>query len=176
MIGNFLMAFVLILLLGNPATAHCPLCTGAIGATAVSAKYYGLDLTLIGMLIGAFGISTGLWAGRGIKRQFISYQLPIIVILSFLLTVIPLRFISEENIYIPILLMGEPGSMLNRVYWIDKIIFGGIIGGFTTILAFWLHIRIKKLNGKVLFPYQGIALTLALLLMSGLAMHFTLGI
>ena len=63
--------------------AHCPLCTAAVGAAAVSAKYYGLDSSIIGLLIGAFGVSTGLWAGLKVKKQYFKAQLPVIVVASF---------------------------------------------------------------------------------------------
>jgi len=169
----FILSVLIFFVSGTaPVFAHCPLCTGAVGVAAVSAKYFGLDSSIIGILIGAFGVSTGFWVGRAIKKQFIVYQLHLIVILSFLLTVIPLRFIGDENVYLPLLLAGEPGSFLNKVYWIDKIIFGGIIGGLVTIFAFWLHNHIKKSYGKVLFPFQGAVLTLALLLITSLTLYF----
>lgn len=156
--------------------AHCPLCTGAIGAAAVSAKYYGVDLSVIGMLIGAFGVSTGLWAAKSIKKQVIKHQMSIVAFLSFLFTIIPLRFISGENVYIPLLLIGEPGSMLNKVYWVNKIIFGGVIGGFAALLAFWLHIYIKRAYGRALFPFQGTAITLALLIISASGLYLAFGV
>ena len=50
--------------------AHCPLCTGAVGAAAVTANYYGLDNSIIGIFIGAFAISTGLWFGLKVKKKY----------------------------------------------------------------------------------------------------------
>lgn len=149
--------------------AHCPICTAAVGAAAVSAKYYGLDTSIIGLLIGAFGVSTGLWVGTKMKFKF---QLPIIVLASFLLTAMPLRYISGESIYLPLLIFGSSGSFLNRVYFIDKIFFGSLIGGLITLMAYFIHIHIKRLNNKVLFPFQGIAITFSLLLISGLSLYF----
>lgn len=169
----FITILVLLFIALNPvAYAHCPLCTGAIGAAAISAKYYGLDSTIIGLLIGAFGISTGLWVGLKIK-QYIKFQFWIIAILSFLLTVIPLLAISSDTAIVPILLAGKEGSTLNKVYFVNKILLGSIIGGLITFITYFLHIYIKKLNGKVLFPFQGVLLTLFFLVISGLLLHFT---
>jgi len=155
--------------------AHCPLCTLGVGAAAATAKYFGMDASIIGIFVGAFGISTGLWLGRAIKKKFIPYQTAIITVLSFLLTVIPLRFISTDNLYIPILLLGEPGAMLNRIYWIDRLIFGSILGGIVTCLGYWLHTFIKKKNNdKVMFPYQGIALTLGALILTGIILFLVM--
>ncbi|MBI1936475.1 hypothetical protein HYS31_08665 [Candidatus Woesearchaeota archaeon] len=154
------------------AYAHCPLCTAAVGAAAVSAKYYGMDVTIIGLLIGAFGVSTGLWIGLKLKK-FFRFQLPLIVAASFLLTVIPLMYIDKSTVYLPLLFFGLAGSLLNKVYWLNKILFGSIIGGIVTTLAYASHTAIKKVNGKVLFPFQGIALTLAFLLASGTVLYLT---
>lgn len=165
----FLMASVVPM-----AYAHCPLCTAAVGAAAVSAKYYGMDLSIIGLLIGAFGVSTGLWIGLKVRKYF-RLQLPLIVFASFLLTVIPLLAISDETLYFPLLLIGKAGSAFNKVYWINKLLLGSIIGGLMTVLSYVIHAYIKKLRGKVLFPFQGVAFTLFSLAISGLAMYFTIG-
>ncbi len=154
--------------------AHCPLCTAAVGAAAISAKYYGLDASLIGLLIGAFGVSTGLWIGLRVKK-FFKFQFSFIVLASFLITAMPLLYIKSDDIYFPLLLIGPTGSLLNKVYWIDKMLFGSIIGGLITLLAFWLHIQIKRINGKVIFPFQGVVITLIFLIMSGIGLYFTFG-
>ncbi len=167
---SILSVIIFMIISAIPVHAHCPLCTGAVAAGAVTAKYLGLDISIVGLLVGAFGISTGLWFGKKIKKEFFKFQLYAVAVLSFLLTVVPLRFISTDNIYLPLLLFGEPGSILNKIYWIDKLIFGSIIGGLLTFMGYWLHNYIKKVKGKVLFPYQGIAITVGLLFATGLIM------
>ncbi len=151
--------------------AHCPLCTAAVGAAAVSAKYYGLDSSIIGLLIGAFGISSGLWIGLKVKKYF-KFQLSVIVLASFLLTVLPLLYLITDTVYLPLLLFGPAGSVLNKVYWINKMLLGSIIGGIITLLSYLLHLYIKKFNGKVLFPFQGVVLTLVFLSVSSLGLYF----
>lgn len=155
-----------------PVSAHCPLCTGAIGVAAVAAKYYGMDLIIIGLFVGAFGISTGLWVGRKIKKEYFKFQLWTIVLLSFLLTVIPLRVFSGENVYIPIRLFGEVGGMFNKVYWFDRLFFGSWIGGLLSVFSFGVHNTAKKFNnGNVFIPFQGVVLTLAVLLLAGIVVE-----
>lgn len=150
-------------------SAHCPLCTGAVGMAAVAAKYYGMDLIVIGFFVGAFGISTGLWVGKKIKRNYFKFQLWAIVLLSFLLTVIPLRALGGDNVYLPVRLFGEVGSMFNKIYWMDRLFFGSLIGGFLSTAAFGAHNTIKKFNNNsVLFPFQGIALTVGILLLASI--------
>ena len=153
------------------AYAHCPLCTAAVGAAAVSAKYYGMDMSIIGLMIGAFGISTGLWIGLKVKKQFFMLQLPVIVILSFLLTVIPLLALNEDYVYFPLLLFGSAGTLLNKVYWVNKLLLGSVIGGAVTLTAYYLHLYIKRTRGKVLFPFQGVAFTIASLGIASLGLY-----
>lgn len=156
-------------------SAHCPLCTVAVGAAAVSAKYYGLDTSIIGLLMGAFGVSTGLWIGLKIKKEYFKFQFTIILFTSFLLTVAPLLYISNDAVYLPLLIFGSSGSFLNKVYWINKIFLGSLIGALITLVTLLVHIYIKKINGKVLFPYQGVAITLVFLFLSSIGLHFVFG-
>ena len=153
------------------AMAHCPLCTAAVGAAALSAKYFGVDTSIIGLLIGAFAISTGIWIALKIKRYF-KFQAAVIVLASFLLTVVPLRAIGTDSLYMPVLWFGAAGSMFNKVYWVDKLLLGSVIGGFITLFSYWLHLHIKKVHGKVLVPFQGVLLTLALLTLSSTVIFF----
>lgn len=153
--------------------AHCPLCTVAVGGAAVAAQYLGVDESIIGLLIGAFGISTGLWIGQKIKKQFFPLQLWAVALLSFLLTVIPLLpIVKSDAMYMPMLYFGAAGTLFNKVYWVDKVLFGSIIGGIITSAAFLLHTHIKNTRGKVLFPYQGIAFTTGMLFITGVALYF----
>ncbi len=158
-------------LLPAAAHAHCPLCTAAVGSAAVTARYFGLDASIIGVFIGAFAVSTGLWVALKLKRR-ISFQTPLIVAASFLLTVLPLLAIMPDTIYIPVLLAGAPGTAVNKVYWVNKMLFGSVIGSAAAIAAYILHRRIKEIRGKVLFPFQGVALTVAALFAASAALYF----
>ncbi|MBI4438718.1 hypothetical protein HY640_02195 [Candidatus Woesearchaeota archaeon] len=166
-------AITALLLSITPAHAHCPLCTVGVGAAAVTARYFGVNAAVLGVFIGAFGVSTGLWMALKAKK-LIPFQTPVIVALSFLLTVIPLMGIMPETIYTPLLVAGEPGTALNKVYWLNTMMLGAVIGAAVSTAAYILHISIKKAKGKVLFPYQGVALTLASLLLAGGAMQLLL--
>ena len=144
--------------------------SGAIGVAAVSAKYFGVDSSIIGLMIGAFGVSTGLWAGKWLKKEYFAHQGKALVFASFALTVIPLSSLNTGEIYVPVMLLGEPGSLLNRVYWFDKLLLGALLGGVTSLAAYWLHLRVKSLHGKVIVPFQGVVFTLALLALASAAL------
>ncbi len=162
----------------TPSTyAHCPLCTAAVGVAAVSAKYYGVNDSIIGLFSGAFAISVGLWIGlKIIKKTYIRFQLPIIIILSYALTILPVIYsLANTSVYVPVLWFGSAGSLFNKVYFVDKMLLGSIIGSIVTLIGYWLHIGIKRVRGSVLFPFQGIAITVGLLLTTALIQYFIFG-
>ncbi len=171
----FLATIAMLSMDSAPVYAHCPLCAGAVGMVAASAKYYGLDASIVGLFGGAFGIATGLMFAQKMKREYLRFQFPAIVLASFILTVIPLLLIKSEDVVLPLRLFGETGSMFNKIYWMDKLVFGALISLPVSILAFWLHNYVKKANGRVLFPYQGIVFTLVLLSITGLGLYLVTG-
>lgn len=145
-------------------SAHCPLCTGAVVAGAIGAKYLGLDVLILGIFVGAFAISTGLWIARKLKNYF-KYQNTLIIISMFLFTVIPALGFVKDMTYI---------SLLSKVYFVNKLLIGSIIGSIITLFAYHLHNYIKIKFGKVLFPYQGVVLTLVLLFITSISTYFVI--
>ena len=143
-------------------SAHCPLCTGAVVAGAIGAKYLGLDITILGIFVGAFAISLGLWISRKIKNYF-KYQSTLILTSSFFLTIAPSLAFIKDMTYI---------SLLSKVFFVNKLLIGSIIGALVTLLAYKIHNHIKLKHGKVLFPYQGIVLTVLLLILSSIPVYF----
>ncbi len=146
--------------------AHCPLCTAAIGGAVLGAEYFGLGAGIAGLFVGAFAISTGLWLAGKIKTQYFPFQTPLLVLASFLLTVIPLQYLSSQTFFFPALWFGTSGSAFNQVYFLNKLLVGSVLGAVLSLLALRLHRLLKAWKGRVFFPFQGVVLTLAVLLVS----------
>lgn len=159
-----LLALLPSLIFLKGVSAHCPLCTGAVVAGAIGAKYLGLDIIILGVFVGAFAISTGLWIARKLKNYF-KYQNTLIIISSFFLTVIPSLAFVKDMTYI---------SLLSRIFFVNKLLIGSIIGALVTLLAYRLHNYIKLKHGRVLFPYQGVVLTLVLLFIASISTYFVI--
>jgi len=145
------------------AEAHCPLCTaGAAGAVGIAA-WLGVSKIILGLLVGAFGISTGWWMTRLIKKKIIPYQDTIIILASYLLTIIPiLPLVSEPYAYY-VSIMGGYGTLLNRTYLIDLSFITSIFGGIIVALAPSISKKITKMRNGKMIPYQGIGITFGLL-------------
>lgn len=154
-----------LILLIPEVLAHCPLCTAAAGAGIGIARFYGLDDAIIGLFLGAFIVSMGLWFNNWLKKKInIPFQTFLIIFASFLLTAIPLYLAGiMTNFYI--VKSAPQVSMLGlHIFGIDKLLFGTIVG----ILAVWSSFStsdyIKKKRGKVLWNYQGLSFMLIALI------------
>ncbi len=155
----FSFVFLLFLTVGK-AMAHCPLCTGAVGAAAVSAKYFGLDSSIIGIFVGAFAVSTGMMFKSRTKKYT-----PLVVLASFLLTMIPIsQVVADLKL---LFLFGKP-------YFINKLVLGGVFGGIAVPSSYMIHKKVKARRGKVLFPYQGVVFTLLLLIALSAVMYLVI--
>ncbi|MCX6719844.1 MAG: hypothetical protein NTV36_01940, partial [Candidatus Staskawiczbacteria bacterium] len=70
---------------------------------------------------------------------------------------------------------GIVGHPLNKIWGLDKIIVGSIIGAVVLFLGHWLNLYFKKQNhGKVFFPYQRVAVPVVLLLITSLILWKTI--
>lgn len=150
------------------ASAHCPLCTIGAGAVALGAVSLGLSTFSVGVFIGAFGLALGLWFGRLIaeKRYYWRYQTPTIGIISFLITVLPLEGLFYDAASIYISMNGDYGSLLNRTYYIDKFLAGSIIGAIILFISPAVSRILTRMRKGKMVPYQGIALTLVILILA----------
>jgi hypothetical protein len=158
-----------ILMAGN-VMAHCPLCTAGAAVAAGGAMWMGVSKIVIGMFIGAFAVSMGLWFGRMVKKQYVPFQKTLIVALSFLLTVLPIIPLVTTIYPLQIYLAGGYGSLLNRIYIVDLALIASLFGGAIVTISPGLSKKITKLRGKTI-PYQGVALTMLLLVAFGAAIQ-----
>ncbi|PIR38013.1 MAG: hypothetical protein COV34_02910 [Candidatus Zambryskibacteria bacterium CG10_big_fil_rev_8_21_14_0_10_42_12] len=144
----------------NVASAHCPLCTAGAGALAVLAASLGVSSVIVGILIGAFALALGLWISRTIQTQYVPYQISILTTVIFLGTVVPIMPLIQHYapLYIPFI--GEYGT----TYTINLYLLGVLIGAIIMLISPYLSRFITKTRGKQI-PYQGISLTLSLLIL-----------
>ena len=159
-----------------PATAkaHCPLCTAGAGALAIGAAYIGVSTYVVGIFIGAFALALGIWVSRMIKKEYIPYQKHIVTILVFLTTVIPLMPLLQHYVSFNVYWFGEYGSMFNKTYMISRFLIGTLIGAVIMYVSPIVSHHVSRVKKKRLFPYQGIVITFAMLIIASLFMQFAL--
>ncbi|MBS3165818.1 hypothetical protein J4444_01725 [Candidatus Woesearchaeota archaeon] len=161
-----LLPFIFSLFLIKNVSAHCPLCTAGAAVAVGGAVYLGVSPIVIGLFIGAFAVSLGWWVSKYLKKRYIPFQRTIIVVLSFLLTVIPIMPLAKGFYPLQITLFGDYGSLFNRMYLVNLFLFGSILGGLIVCITPWLSNKVTIKRGKT-FPFQGVILTFLILLIFG---------
>jgi len=162
------------LVFAAPVLAHCPLCTVGAAFVAGGAAVFGVHRMVIGIFIGGFAASMGIWFGRLLKKRFVPLQKTLIFLISYLLTVLPLWPLLKDQHPLLLNLAGDYGSLLNRTYLTDYYIIGSIIGSFIVIIAPFLSEKITSVRKGRHMPYQGITLTFALLIIVGIIFQLIL--
>lgn len=150
--------------------AHCPLCTVGAGAAAAGAVWLGVSKVVIGLLIGAFGMSMGMWFAKIPKKQYFPFQKTLIIGVIFFTTILPLLpiFSAIGPLYLPFI--GEYG----KTYAINYSLASSFLGGTITFISPPLNNKIKeKRNGKGVM-FQGILLTFAMLGVVALIIQFVI--
>ncbi|MEK6973193.1 MAG: hypothetical protein AABW72_04090 [archaeon] len=144
-----------------PVHAHCPICTAAVGVGLVTTRVYGFDDAIMGVWIGAFIISTAVWANNALKKRFIPFQAPLMSITAFILT--------TGSFYAAGLMNGTYA----KAFGIDRLLLGIIVGSVLTYAMPIVSKKIKELNkNKVLFPFQTIVLIVLVLIIASISMMF----
>jgi len=165
--------FIIPIALFKYADAHCPLCTITAGAAAAGGVWLGVNKIVIGLLIGAFAMSMGMWFAKIIKKKYIPFQKAAIISIIFLITVIPLLPIFSQVSGFHVNLNGDYGSLLNRTYVIDNSLLSSFLGGMIVFVSPILNKKIKeKIKGGGI-PFQGIIMTFLLLAIASLIIQFT---
>ncbi|MBI2650860.1 hypothetical protein HYX01_00105 [Candidatus Woesearchaeota archaeon] len=172
-----LSPFLFLLFFTEIVHAHCPLCTVGAMAAAGGAAWLGVNKAVIGIFIGAFAVSTGWWIANLLKKKYIPFQKPFLIILSFATIVIPIlpMPVMESNYPLYLSFAGDYGSLLNRTYVINLFFAGSILGSIIVCITPWLSKKISEIGNGKLIPFQGILLTFILLIIAGISLQLALG-
>ena len=144
-------------LLALPAKAVCPVCIIAVGAGLGLSRYLGIDDSITGLWIGGFTVAmiawTINWARPKIKKNSARIWWNLLIAAAYYV-MIAWPLVSKNFI----------GHPLNKIWGIDKIVFGVTIGS----LAFWgtseLYLILKKNNkGHAHFPFQKVVMPFGVL-------------
>ena len=156
------------------ALAHRPLCTAGAAIAAGGALWLGISKSVVSLFLGAFAVSMGWWISRLIKKKYIPLQRPILILLSFLLTIIPLLPIFTQVYPVYISWIGEYGSLLNRTYILNPPLYTSILGGIIVSITPLISKKISSLRKGKMVPFQGIFLTFGLLILLGVIIQIAM--
>ncbi|MBU5537387.1 MAG: hypothetical protein QW818_02295 [Candidatus Aenigmatarchaeota archaeon] len=163
---SFLFSFIFLI---STVLAHCPLCTAATGAAVAFTRWYGVDDSIVGVFVGGMVVATGLWINNMVKRhnkgkEYIPFQPVIVLIIFFILTIVTFYFAK---------LIGPPNPF--KIFGIDRILFGTLIGIGVSFASFKLHEILRKFNrNRNFLPYQSIFIFILSLITSSLVLYLVM--
>ncbi len=150
-------------LIANPVQAVCPVCVVAVGAGLGLSQYLGIDDSISGVWIGGLTAAIAAWNINWFNKKgwdFGSKSLRDIITVLAYYALIAWPLFSQD-------LIGNPE---NKLFGLDKLVFGIIIGSFAfTGMSLW-YVNLKKNNGgHAHFPFQKVAMPFGtLIILSGL--------
>ena len=149
--------FLCILLGGLPAAvqAVCPLCTLAVSAGVGLTQYLGIDDLITGLWLGGLLTSLTLWSSEWVKRRNKAH--------TFLYTIL-LAFGWFGSCYLALWLAGYLGHPLNRLWGVDRLLLGTIMGAMTFVLVHLGYLWLRFHYGRPFFPFQKVVMPVAALL------------
>ena len=146
-----------------PAQAVCPICTGAVVVGLAVSRWLGVDDSVTGLWIGAFIVMISLWTLNWLQKKGIKW---------------PFKKLSVWLAYTAVIFGGlyfnkSFGHPLNKLWGIDKLLLGMILGVGITYgivqLYYWLK---KRNNGKSYFQFQRTIMTLSSLTIASAIFYF----
>jgi len=158
------LAFLLIAILVPSVThSHCPLCTAGAGILALIAASLGVPALIIATLLGGFALAMGLWFGNLVKKKYFRFQDQVIAWGIYVLTVAPLWPVLKEYkiLYMPWFGIDKYAKTIP----VDIYILGVVLGAVLLLVTPYISKQITKQVGKQIIPFQGIIITMVLLVL-----------
>jgi hypothetical protein len=137
------------------AKAVCPLCVVVVAGGLGLSRWLGIDDTVSGTWIGGLVVSLIIWLFYELDKREINFrfQRTIIWLGFYLLTLLPLYFTG---------ILGHPE---NKIFGVDKLLLGILLGSLFFLFGVFLHNFLKKKNqGKSFFPFQKVVIPLLFLM------------
>ena len=154
---------ILLFLLSFPiiTQAVCPVCTIAVGAGVGLCRYLGIDDAISGIWVGGLIISLIAWTIDWLNQKNIRFLFRKILVAIFYYAII----------IIPLYKMNIMGHPQNKLWGMDKLLAGIIVGSVVFILSVLFNDFLKKKNqGKVYFPFQRVVVPILFLIIASYIM------
>jgi hypothetical protein len=146
----------------RPVFAHCPLCVAGAGAGLTLSRFLGIDDSITGIWLGAFIGALAFWTQRILGQRnnfFLARGVGILIyILFFVLTVLSFYRFN---------LVVRHGD----IFGFDKLTFGMVLGGVVFYFVDLLNTYLRRKNGKALFPYQSVVLSLGSIIFASILVY-----
>jgi hypothetical protein len=153
------------LFISTAVFAVCPLCTFAIGAGIGLTQYLGIDDTITGLWVGGLIVSLIVWTISWFNKKNI----------RFYGRKVSITIIYYGTVIFPLYICEITGHALNKLWGMDKILLGIIVGSIAFFIGAISYDHLKKKNeNKAYFPFQKIVMpVLPLVILSVIFYYIT---
>lgn len=150
-------------LVATSVFAVCPFCTFAVGAGIGLAQYFGIDDTITGMWIGGFIVSLISWTISWLdKKNIYFYGRKILVTVIYYCIII-----------VPFYIYRIMGHELNKLWGMDKILLGVIIGSIVFFIGATSYQILKERNNNhAYFPFQKVVMPILPLIILSIIFYY----
>lgn len=159
----YLLILPLFFFFAFPAQAVCPVCTVAVGACVGLSRWLGIDDIITGLWLGGLLASTTIWTVSWLrKKQRCFPGCPLVTSgLYYGSTILVLCW------------QGLLGYPLNKLWGIDKLLLGLILGSALFLAGAGAYFYLKKRNqDKAYFPFQKVVMPIVPLVILSLIFYF----
>ena len=150
-----------LIFLSFPVFAICPVCTVAVGAGIGFAQWLHVDDSITGLWVGGFIVSLIVWSLSYLDKHNIRFpgRGIAVTIFYYAITLLPLHS------------TGLMWHMLNKLWGVDKLILGVVLGSLVFFGGCAWYNYLKKHNhGHAYFPFQKVVMPMVPLI--GLSIVF----
>ena len=157
----FALFFALLLSIFLPifsAYAFCPVCTVAVAGGVGLSRWLCVDDTITGLWIGALIVSMAIWTLEWFKKKNIRFwgERTLTTVAYYVMVALPLYWND---------IIGHP---LNKIWGVDKLMVGIILGSIFFFIGGTFHFKMKDKYGKIFFPFQKVVFAIIpLIILSG---------
>ena len=148
----------------------CPVCTIAVAAGIGILEKWGVDNIIIGIWLGALIVSSIAWMIDWLNRKNIHFLFrKILVIIVFYAVFIWPLYIWG--------IMGNGRAVVFGISWLDRTLFGVILGTCIFIAAVLYDKHLRKINGEQpLVKYQKVIIPLTCLIIASIITYLLIKI
>lgn len=142
----------------------CPVCTVTVAAGLGISRLLGIDDTVTSIWIGGFILSFTF-----VTLSWIDKKWPKLNINNWRLAFTALMY---ALVLVPLKLSGAIGIYKNKLWGVDKILLGTLIGSIAFIIGVWADKYQRVKFRKIFFPFQKVAFPVLCLIISSLVFYF----
>ncbi|MBU0456022.1 MAG: hypothetical protein ABIH77_04870 [Pseudomonadota bacterium] len=151
------------LILSAKAFAVCPVCTIFVGAGIGLSHWLGIDDSVTGLWIGGFIVSLIIWTVAWFDKKNIRFKGRKILI----------TLLYYASVVVPLYTSGIIGHPLNKLWGIDKLVLGILLGSIAFSLGALGHQMLKaRNNNHAFFPFQKVVMPILPLLVLSVFFYF----